>query len=45
MNSADIVTSSDNIMPENVLEGALDEERLLMQGFYEVITERDVTYR
>jgi hypothetical protein len=43
MNSADIVTSSDNIMPENVLEVALDEERLLKQGFDEMITESDVT--
>jgi hypothetical protein len=42
MNSADIVTSSDNIMPENVLEVALNEERLLMQGFDEMITESDV---
>jgi hypothetical protein len=43
MNSADIVASSDNIMPEHVLEVALDEERLLMQGFDEMITESDVT--
>jgi hypothetical protein len=43
MNSDDVVANSDNIMPDHVLEVALDEERLLVQGFDEMITESDVT--
>jgi hypothetical protein len=37
------VANSDNIMPDHVLEVSLDEERLLVQVFDEMITESDVT--
>jgi hypothetical protein len=39
------VANSDNVIPDHVLGVGFDEERLLVQGFDEMITESDVTYR
>ena len=41
MNSDDVVANIDNIMPDHVLEVSHDEERLLVQGLHEVVTEGD----
>jgi hypothetical protein len=41
MNSDNIATNNDKIMHEHVLEIGLDEGRLLVQGFDEMITEGD----
>jgi hypothetical protein len=41
MNSDDVVANNDNIMSDHVLEVSLDEERLVVQGFDEMITEVD----
>jgi hypothetical protein len=43
MNSDNIAANSDKIMHDHVLKVALDDERLVVQGFDEMITESDVT--
>jgi hypothetical protein len=43
MHFDDVVANSDKTMPDHVLEVALDDERLVVQGFDEMITESNVT--
>jgi hypothetical protein len=42
-NSEAVAANNDNIMPDHVLEIALDEKRLLVKGFDEMIIESDAT--
>jgi hypothetical protein len=39
MNSDDVAANSDKMMHDHVLEVELEEGRLLVKGFYEMVTE------